>query len=205
MSVPIPFPLPPQIIQLQQESTFAGKALAVGGVVVLGLVGYGVYDAFFSSDKCKSGILSSINPICAFKISPLGVSFEFFKQTKDIGVGTPVGLESCPEGWHNDGLTCREPLGWNSECVYWNWGALGGYWTGCATGGQVIGRLNNGGTCPADREKIDGLCYKRCDPGWTHVEGMPYLCRDEASGNLWDNLVGGARNQWENSPISWFF
>lgn len=28
-----------------------------------------------------------------------------------------------------------------------------------------------------DREKIDGLCYKKCKEGEIHVPGMPYLCR----------------------------
>jgi hypothetical protein len=42
---------------------------------------------------------------------------------------------------------------------------------------RSIGRLNNGGTCPSDREKIDGLCYRRCPPDKAHVPGAPYLCR----------------------------
>ena len=33
------------------------------------------------------------------------------------------------------------------------------------------------GNCPSDREKIDGLCYKKCPEGWEHVPGMPYNCR----------------------------
>ena len=28
-----------------------------------------------------------------------------------------------------------------------------------------------------DRQKIDGLCYKKCKDGEIHVPGMPYLCR----------------------------
>jgi hypothetical protein len=37
--------------------------------------------------------------------------------------------------------------------------------------------LNNGGKCPSDREKVDGLCYKKCPEGWEHVAGMPYNCK----------------------------
>lgn len=33
------------------------------------------------------------------------------------------------------------------------------------------------GNCPSDREKVDGLCYKKCPDGWEHVPGMPYNCR----------------------------
>jgi len=28
-----------------------------------------------------------------------------------------------------------------------------------------------------DKERIDSLCYTRCDPGWEHMPGMPYMCR----------------------------
>ena len=106
-----------------------------------------------------------------------GVGPVCWNHLTDIGVGIPVELEPCPDGWVNDGLTCRKPLGWNSECVYWDWG-LFGYWTGCATGGQVVGRLNNGGVCSGDHpDKIDGLCYRKCPPGTEHVPGMPYVCR----------------------------
>jgi hypothetical protein len=111
------------------------------------------------------------------------------------GVGTPVGLEPCPSGWNNDGLTCREPLGWNDRCV--NWGL---WWTGCATGGAVRGRLNGGGTCPntdpggprENTERVDGLCYKKCPPEKPHhIPGMPYLCY--AGGPLlYDRGVGSA-------------
>ena len=43
--------------------------------------------------------------------------------------------------------------------------------------GQSIGKLNNGGKCPPDREKVDGMCYKRCPAGMEHTPGMPYLCK----------------------------
>ena len=33
------------------------------------------------------------------------------------------------------------------------------------------------GNCPSDRDKVDGLCYKKCPEGWEHVPAMPYNCR----------------------------
>jgi hypothetical protein len=109
--------------------------------------------------KCKTG-MKGVGPVC-------------WANLQDVGVGTPVQLESCPAGWVNDGLTCREPLRWDGCCSR----GLFNECYGCAKGGNVVGRLNNGGTCPSDREKIDGLCYKRCPAGMSHVPGMPYLCR----------------------------
>jgi len=113
-------------------------------------------------------------------------------ESMSVGVGTPVALEDCPAGWTNDGLTCREPIGWNDKCV--NWGL---YWTGCASGGNVVGRLNNGGKCPGPggdeyTDKVDGLCYKPCPKDRPYrIPGMPYLCY--AGGDLvYDRGVGRA-------------
>jgi hypothetical protein len=44
------------------------------------------------------------------------------------------------------------------------------------TGGELLGRLNNGGVCPAGKMRIDGLCYNACPDGYEHVPGMPYNC-----------------------------
>lgn len=143
------------------------------------------YDAGLCYPPCEPGF-NGVGPVC-------------WAQTQSVGVGVPVGLEPCPAGWSNDGLTCREPLGWNSRCKRWSlFGAE--WWTGCATGGRVRGRLNNGGICdwPSDRgnlpghlvdksdsknykathpDKVDGLCYKKCpEDKPNRVPGMPYLC-----------------------------
>ena len=37
----------------------------------------------------------------------------------------------CNSGYTTFDFTCSKFDIWNSECVYWNWGLLGGYWTGC--------------------------------------------------------------------------
>jgi len=111
-------------------------------------------------------------------------------NTTSVGIGKAVGLEPCPAGWSNDGLTCREPI----RCASgWDF-----FKKGCS-GGRVRGRLNGGGICdwPSDRgnlpnwlvdksgkewkathpDKVDGLCYKKCPADKpVRVPGMPYLC-----------------------------
>lgn len=63
-------------------------------------------------------------------------------DTKENGIGTPVGLEPCPDGWNNWGLVCQEPIrcglkdGWLLQC----------------TGGNLKGRLDNGGNCPGPQD-----------------------------------------------------
>ena len=47
------------------------------------------------------------------------------------------------------------------------------------------------GNCPSDREKIDGLCYNKCDKGEEHVPGMPYLCRASGVSISQGRGVGG--------------
>lgn len=95
------------------------------------------------------------------------------------GVGIPIELEPCPDGWHTEGLICREPIrndcslrGLFREC----WGRL--------TGGRLKGRLDGGGVCgnkdgpTRDHpDKVDGLCYRRCPADKPQrIPGMPYLC-----------------------------
>jgi hypothetical protein len=127
---------------------------------------------------CRDGYTGDAGPTCrAISVS--------------VGVGRPVGLEPCPAGWNNDGLTCREPLrcgkGWK-------------FFTEGCSGGKIRGRLNSGGICdwPSDRgnlpswlvdkrdpknyvathpERVDGLCYRRCPSDYPlRIPGMPYLC-----------------------------
>jgi hypothetical protein len=106
----------------------------------------------------------------------------------NVGIGTPIGLEDCPAGWTNDGLTCREPLhggGCNTYCDgNWSWSDGGFCHTHCQpiTGGRVVGRLDHGGVCPGPgpsdhTDKVDSLCYAKCPKDMPHhIPGMPYLC-----------------------------
>jgi hypothetical protein len=146
-------------------------------------------DAGLCYEKCRESF-RGVGPVC-------------WAITENIGVGRPIGLEPCPDGWSNDGLICREPIrcasGWD-------------FFTKGCSGGRLRGRLNNGGICdyPEDRNKlpswlrdmgmeeettksgkkkmvkklvathpdrVDGLCYRKCPKKLPkHVPGMPYLC-----------------------------
>jgi hypothetical protein len=119
-------------------------------------------DAGLCYEKCRDGF-RGVGPVC-------------WANSQGIGVGTPVGLEPCPDGWNNDGLVCREPISCKSigDC-------FSGRGCGCS-GGNIRGRLNNGGVCPGPggdeyKDKVDGLCYKQCPTNLpVHLPGMPYLC-----------------------------
>jgi hypothetical protein len=102
-----------------------------------------------------------------------------------VGAGEAVGLEPCRDGFVNDGLTCRKPIGWNNECVWW-----GFWWTGCATGGEFYGRLNNGGVCSADREKVSGMCYAKCPAGQNRMNLEPWHCVKPGVGSTYWTEVG---------------
>lgn len=107
-----------------------------------------------------------------------GVGPVCWAETKNVGVGIPVGLEPCPDGWNNDGLICREPI--TNDCS-WKW--LGVCW-GRLRGGRLRGRLDGGGVCAGPGalsddhpDRIAGLCYRRCPADLpVRVPGMPYLC-----------------------------
>ena len=81
------------------------------------------------------------NGLLCYKPCPTGrhrVGDVCWADTKENGIGTPLGLEPCPDGWNNWGLVCQEPIscglkdGWLLQC----------------RGGNLVGRLNNGGVCP---------------------------------------------------------
>jgi hypothetical protein len=119
-------------------------------------------DAGLCYVPCRDGF-RGVGPVC-------------WAKSEGIGIGTVVGLEPCPDGWANDGLICREPISCKSigDC-------FSGRGCGCS-GGNLRGRLNNGGICPGPggdqyKDKVDGLCYKQCPKHLpVHIAGMPYLC-----------------------------
>jgi hypothetical protein len=183
----------PQVIVIQDSGRKSSPletlkfALVLGGV---SFAGYFYYETFVAKkDPCGSdgvfsqgGLLGNIvpfNPLC--EVSGI---FKYFKGLVDVGVGVPVELEACPAGWTSDGLTCREPISCGEGLDFFS--------QGCS-GGNVVGRLDNGGTCPADHpDYIDGLCYKSCPAGYIHTEGMPYTCRKEGGdGDFITSLTKG--------------
>lgn len=113
-------------------------------------------------EKCRQGY-HGVGPVC-------------WADSENVGAGTAVSLEDCPPGWINDGLTCREPISCKSvsDC-------FSGRGCGCS-GGNVRGRLNDGGKCPGPggneyTDRVDGLCYKKCPAHLPNrIPGMPYLC-----------------------------
>jgi hypothetical protein len=126
-------------------------------------------DAGLCYERCRTGY-NGVGPVC-------------WAQSVNVGVGKPVGLEPCPDGWVNDGLICREPIRCGKGLKFFT--------EGCS-GGRLRGRLDGGGICdwPQDRSKLpawlrdgrhpdkkDGLCYKRCPKDKpVRIPGMPYLC-----------------------------
>lgn len=60
------------------------------------------------------------------------------------------------------------------------------------TGGASIGRLNNGGVCPGNKQRIDGLCYDSCPDGFEHTPGAPYTCRRIGEPLSYERGVGGS-------------
>ena len=90
-----------------------------------------------------------------------GVGPVCWADTYDRGIGTPVGLEPCPDGWINDGLICRNPIRCDPIDTHgspWPWNWTGG---GCR-GGELKGRLDGGGVCPGP---VDAGGLDRFD-GW---------------------------------------
>jgi len=108
-----------------------------------------------------------------------GFGVRCYADTVDIGPGTVVGLKPCPDGWNTSFLTCAEPISCKSldDCIH-------GRGCGC-TGGRVIGRLDDGGTCPGPQDFGDGMI--RVDSTWdnyyktwerSHSKGDPTVGPD---------------------------
>lgn len=117
-------------------------------------------DAGLCYKKCKPGF-HGVGPVC-------------WADTRNVGTGVPVGLNPCPGGWSNDGLTCREPI--TNDCS-WKW--LGVCW-GRLRGGNIIGRLQP--YCPEPFRKAgDGYNTSENDCVWpTDVTVFPQAIRSYA-------------------------
>lgn len=116
-------------------------------------------DAGLCYPRCRTGY-RGVGPVC-------------WADSVNVGVGIPVELEPCPDGWNNDGLICREPI--RNDCSMK--GLFGECW-GRLSGGNLKGRLDGGGICRESHpDRVDGLCYKRCPADKPErIKGMPYLC-----------------------------
>ena len=172
------------------RSSIVEKVQALGIIAGLGLGGFLVYELLYT-DPCaddglfgKQGLVGSFNilpfnPACAVKDG-----LAFFTGLVDVGVGVPVELEPCPAGWTNIGLLCSEPVHCGEGLAFFT--------EGCS-GGNAVGRLDSGGTCPADHpDMVDGLCYRKCPEGTTRTEGMPYTCRKAGAQNeFFSTITGG--------------
>lgn len=99
----------------------------------------------FYPESCPGHKPSSEAGLCYERCRPgyKGVGPVCWAETVNTGVGKPVGLNPCPSGWVNDGLTCREPIRCYSikDCF------VNGR-CGCS-GGNIVGRLDP--FCPEKR------------------------------------------------------
>jgi hypothetical protein len=95
---------------------------------------------------------------------------------ENVGVGTvPTG--SCKAGYTDFGLTCTSQLKVETkECGRLR-GLFGEDWgpklCTSSTGGDTYSKTL---ACPADRDNIAGLCYKKCSAGKNRVAGAPSQC-----------------------------
>lgn len=163
-------------------------------------------DAGLCYEPCERGY-HGVGPVC-------------WADTVNVGIGKAVGLEPCPEGWTNDGLTCRQPIRCEPvKCAsgldFFTKGCTGG---GCS-GGKIRGRLDGGGICDHQNkgnlpdhlvdksdpkgyiathpDKVAGLCYKKCPKEMpNHVPGMPYLCFEGSRGLSYGRGVGEVPPLW---------
>jgi len=137
-------------------------------------------DAGLCYPQCRAGY-KGVGPVC-------------WAVTEDRGIGTPVGLADCPDGWNTSGLTCNKPItggGCTTHCDgNWNSNDGGFCHTRCEpiVGGEISGRLGGPplnlapkcpgpGAGPDQGSLVDGLCYRGCPADKPeYVKGRPYLC-----------------------------
>ena len=157
----------------------------------------------FGDDTCPPTMPDRQGGLCYEACRPNyhGVGPACWADTVNVGIGVPVLLEPCDKGFrkslnlnelpfpdHGDyneaGLTCNQPLTGGDCNTYcdgnWSWSDGGFCHTKCnpIRGGNIVGRLNQGGVCPESHpEKEDGMCYRKCpEDKRFHMAGMRYLC-----------------------------
>lgn len=122
---------------------------------------------------------------CPAGFTDTGVRCE---KLHDVGAGRIPGLNPCPPGEHDDGVSCWRTTGQvcGDDCSKgWDGcrrrGLLGECWGGCresCSPVRVISRtaFDRGQYTAPHEDKIDGLNYNKCPEGMSHQPGMPYLC-----------------------------
>jgi hypothetical protein len=70
------------------------------------------------------------------------------------------------------------------------------------TGGDIIGRLNNGGVCDDTKDRVDGLCYNKCPDGYYHAPGAPYKCLKHGEPETYTRDVGAMPSCGDKENIS---
>lgn len=122
-------------------------------------------------EKCRAGY-RGVGPVC-------------WIDTFNRGVGTPVGLEPCPSGWVNDGLTCREPITSTMDpCPEGSRDIAGTCWGPTS---QICGDDCSKGWDSCRRRGIFGMCLGGCREGCSSVDGITRQLGDR---NL--KVTGGA-------------
>lgn len=81
-------------------------------------------------------------------------------KTRNIGIGKPMSVS----GGACSGGGCKTECPKFPKCC-------------CKTVCSKVSCAPVVSSCSSDRDKIDGLCYAKCNTGEEHVPGMPYLCR----------------------------
>ena len=122
---------------------------------------------------------------CPAGFTDTGVRCE---KLHDVGAGRIPGLNPCPPGEHDDGISCWRQVGQvcGDDCSKgWDGcrrrGLFGECWGGCresCSPVRVISRtaFDRGQYTAPHEDKIDGLNYNKCPEGMSHQPGMPYLC-----------------------------
>ena len=122
---------------------------------------------------------------CPAGFTDTGVRCE---KLHDVGAGRIPGLNPCPPGEHDDGISCWRTTGQvcGDDCSKgWDGcrrrGLFGECWGGCresCSPVRIISRtaFDRGQYTAPHEDKIDGLNYNKCPEGMSHQPGMPYLC-----------------------------
>jgi len=132
------------------------------------------FELYSSTPNTCVGDTTSEGGLCYQNCKPgyHGFGVRCYADTHEIGVGTVLGLEPCPDNtdgqgdWVNMGLTCTR---WKNQCHYWGTDIIGHWWTGCV---ETVGRLDHGGQCPGPQD-FPGKNYDAEIKNWKRANEKP--------------------------------